>query len=132
LRKKKILKKRLKELGIKTIPKYVFYKEAYVNINIPLSRRSHDAITYFFESLTIISISATLSFSIYYFLAFMEIGFITYMVSGISFVISFFVIYFYLRTSILKEVKEVSNVFKKARKPKEIIIWDEGREKINS
>jgi heme/copper-type cytochrome/quinol oxidase subunit 3 len=62
----------------------------------------------------------------------MEIGFITYMVSGISFVISFFVIYFYLRTSILKEVKEVSNVFKKARKPKEIIIWDEGREKINS
>jgi len=117
------LKTEIKRIGIKEIPSYAFYKEAYININIPLPYRVHDIITYFSELLTIISCSVTaLSVSIY-FLASLEIGVISFMIPCIG-------ISFYLHRSILEKVKKVSIAFKKARKPEGITIWKESREKV--
>jgi len=120
---KENLKAELKRIGIKEIPRYAFYKEAYVNLGIPLFRRAHDVITYFSEFLTAITCSMTLSAFMYWFLASLEIG-------VVSLVISFVGISFYLHCLLLEKVREESIAFKKARMPEGITIWKEGREKV--
>jgi ABC-type transport system involved in cytochrome bd biosynthesis fused ATPase/permease subunit len=125
------LKTELKKAGVKEVPKYVFYKEAYVNISIPLHRRVHDVITYFSEFLTITSSSATIGTFLYFVLASLKMGMILCIViTCVLSLIFMYLIYFYLHRSILGKVKGESMAYKKARKPKEITIWKEGREKI--
>jgi len=65
---KETLKTELKKIGIKKIPRYVFYKEAYINLNIPLPQRVHDVMTYFSEFQTAFFISAALYSFVHYFL----------------------------------------------------------------
>jgi hypothetical protein len=125
------LKIELKKVGIKEIPRYAFYKEAYVNINIPLHRRSHDAITHFSELLTITSSTATVGAFMYFILAFLKMETtLCIAMTCVPSAIFMYRIYLYLHRSILGKVKGESIAYKRARKPKEITIWKEGREKV--
>jgi hypothetical protein len=124
------LKTELKGIGIKEIPRYAFYKEAYINITMPLPYRVHDVITCFSQFLTVILFSITTAIATYYFLATLEIEEISLMLAYVSFVISCISIYFYLHHLFLEKVRKESIIFKKARKPEGISIWKEGKEKI--
>ena len=126
---KENLKTELKKIGIKKISKYVFYKEAYINLSIPLPQRVHDVMTYFSEFQTAFFASIALYFSVYYFLPapLLPISLIIEVVFTLS---SFILIFCYLHWFILEKVKKESVVIKKVRKPKEITIWKEGKETI--
>jgi Zn-dependent protease with chaperone function len=122
---KENFKAELRRIGFKKPPKYVFYKEAYMNIAIPLPIRVHDAMTYFSEVLTAGTWSLTVGFSFYYFVL------PSPWISCITSIVLFVVILYLLHHNILRKVKERSVAFKKARKPKGIITWEEGREDLS-
>jgi ABC-type multidrug transport system permease subunit len=131
---KETLKTELKKIGIKKIPRYVFYKEAYINLNIPLPQRVHDVMTYFSEFQTAFFISAALYSFVHYFLPLLpapllSISLIIEIVLTLS---SFILIFCYLHLFILRKVKEESVVIKKVRMPEGITIWKEGKEIIKS
>jgi hypothetical protein len=68
-KEKENLKTELKKIGIKKISKYTFYKEAYINLSIPLPQRVHDVMTYFSELQTALFASIALYSSVHYFLS---------------------------------------------------------------
>lgn len=130
--KKGRLVSELKELGLKEVEKYALFQESYMPLPIPLPIRIHKVAFTFYPriifTLSFASASGLVAFRILNdFICFNPLA-----ISIIVFncVIASWLVTWYYCSSISEKVEKISNRYKEARKPQEIVIWKADREKI--
>lgn len=126
------LKLELKKIGVKKFYKYSSFKDMYIPIPAPLSIRVHEvAFTLFPRIITASSFAFANGLLIYCILAYffnlsvINMGIISFvygMITGLGM--------WHYCGYILKKIKQESVIYKKARKPKDVTIWDVGVEEI--
>lgn len=126
---KQHLTQQLKELGIKEIPKYGFFKNSYIALPLPLRIRIHRWLFTYFPNLLA---SSTFSVAIGVFIYLMSRTFLTGFYLIIPWIIGLVIFFgtFYYCHHFAKKIEHQAYIFLKTRKPKEIETWEIGSEKI--